>query len=451
MARTFAITTNATDLKADTNGQAEAVFTVTNNSSKPIRGLAKAKALDNTKQEWLDVKGEKERDFAPNATQQFVVGFNGPKMNTTGPAQVSAATAPAPVPAKYKFRLDVSSAVDPDEDFTEGPVVTVEAAVKEVEEKKKFPLWIIPIAAVVLIGIGVGLFFALRSTDVEVPNVVGLPLSDARTTLEDAKLVAVEKETQITASAPAGQVIDQAPKPEEGKVKPGSEINLIIAGEAATVQVPDVKKLSVDEAKQKLTDSGLVPVTAATKIVEGFKVNQVVSQTPEADQKVPQDSEVTINVATKEEAEVPKVTGLSLAEAKKALAVKGFTFHQLTPQLADSSAPVGTIKSQNPKAGVMVPPQSSIGLAVAAKGVQVPQIINRTLSSAQLLLRQKGFEVSIFGTVNLGNVNTVQVKNQSPKASTIAPEGSIVTAYVPCLTGNCTLLSAKSTATFLKP
>ena len=439
MARTFAITTNATDLKADANGKAEAVFTVTNTSSRPIRGLAKAKAMDNTKQEWLDVKGESERDFAPGATQQFVVGFNGPKpisTNTTGPAQDSAATAPAPVPAKYKFRLDVSSAVDPDEDFTEGPVVTVEAAVKEKKEEKKFPLWIIPIAAVVLIGIGVGLYFALRNGDVEVPNVIGLPLADARTAIEEAKLVAVEKETQVTGNASVGQVIDQEPKAEGGKVKPGSEVNLIIEGEAMA-QVPNVLKLLEAEAKQKITESGLVPVTTGTKLVEGFQPKQVVTQTPEADQKVPLDSEVTIAIATKDEVKVPKVTGLTLTQAKKVLAGAGLTFHELTPQLADSTVPVGSIKSQNPKADAMVPPQSSIGLAMAAKGVQVPVITGKTVSAAHLLLQPKGLETYVYGTVSPSTANTVIVKTQFPKANTTVPMGSKVWAFVACPTKNC--------------
>ncbi len=72
------------------------------------------------------------------------------------------ATTAAP-PRKYSFRLDVESAQNPDEDFVEGPVVTVEVAAKTVAPAKKFPVWIIfaILGAVVLIG-SVVLFFALR-------------------------------------------------------------------------------------------------------------------------------------------------------------------------------------------------------------------------------------------------------------------------------------------------
>jgi hypothetical protein len=141
MAKTFAITTTATDtLKADAKGHAEAVFTVTNASARPVRGMARAKALAGTKRDWLTIAGETERDFGGGSTEQFIVYFD-------------AADAPA---GKYPFRLDIASALNPDEDFTEGSTVNVEvAAVVTPTPPKKFPLWIILaiVGALLLIGI----------------------------------------------------------------------------------------------------------------------------------------------------------------------------------------------------------------------------------------------------------------------------------------------------------
>ncbi len=78
MANIFAITTSAVDIKADAEGKASAVFTVTNTTGKPIRGIVKARAMGNTQQEWLDTEGELERDFGANGTQQFTVNFRKP-------------------------------------------------------------------------------------------------------------------------------------------------------------------------------------------------------------------------------------------------------------------------------------------------------------------------------------------------------------------------------------
>ena len=121
----------------------------------PVRGLAKAKALVSTKQDWLKLAGESERDFAPGATQQFIIGFDGPVTTAAPPsapkgavapasgAQPGAAGAVAPAAVKYPFRLDVASAANPDEDFIEGPVVTIEIPPAAI--KKPFKWWIIPI------------------------------------------------------------------------------------------------------------------------------------------------------------------------------------------------------------------------------------------------------------------------------------------------------------------
>src|SRR4030095_3926589 len=206
MPKTFAITAKNENLKADPKGYAEAVFTVTNTSSRAARGLAKLKALDETKQEWLKIKGEAERDFSPGTPQQIVVAFEGPVLapKSAGPPKTGALRASgtrtealaASAPTKYGFRLDVANAALSDEDFTESQIVTVEAAIGQ--EKKGFPIWIIPVAAVVLIGIGLGLFFLLRPRPVPVPNVIGKTLDDAKATIEQVKLVAVEDQSQVT-------------------------------------------------------------------------------------------------------------------------------------------------------------------------------------------------------------------------------------------------------------
>jgi len=180
MVKSFAITTPATEsLRPDAKGHVEVVFTVTNTTARPIRGMAKAKPMGDTKREWLGIEGETERDFAAGATEQFTVTFDapitpGPKVETAAPAATKpAAGAPAATgtsagaPAKkYPFRLDVSSAVVPDEDFTEGPTVTVEVAEKPVIVKAEggFRWWILlVILGVVLLVGGLVAFLVLRN------------------------------------------------------------------------------------------------------------------------------------------------------------------------------------------------------------------------------------------------------------------------------------------------
>ena len=157
MGNIFAITTVAEDIKADASGKASAVFTVTNTSNKPIRGIAKSKALGNTEQGWLDIEGEMERDFAGNGTQQFTVNFAKPS------PPVAAGSAPATT-EKFPFRLDIASSSNPDEQFTEGPIVNVEVkGAGAPPVKKPFPLWLIlVIAGAGLLVIGLILFLVFQ-------------------------------------------------------------------------------------------------------------------------------------------------------------------------------------------------------------------------------------------------------------------------------------------------
>ncbi len=440
---TFTITTTATEaLKADSKGHAEVVFTVTNTSPKPARGLAKAKALDNTKQEWLTLRGESERDFAPAATQQFVVSFDGPLMTPGSPVGKAAATQPssahesatgvAAAPTKYRFRLDIANAAKPDEDFTEGQVVTVEAAVGK--KKTGFPIWIIPVAAVVLIGIGVGLWLLLRPKNVAVPNVVGMSLADARATIEQAKLKVAEDET--TQNVAEGQVTDQTPKPGES-VKKGTEIKLVLEPAVVVIVVPDVTKRLVDDAKQRILDAGFTPVTVATPLTEGFQPNQVVTQKPGPNEQAPPGSQVELSVAVQKAVKVPDVRFNPLALAKQKLTDAGLTSEELPPELADASVAPGNVKSQNPDPGAEVPPNSSVKLVIAATPVEVPPLKDRKIAEAHALLQQRGLELGgVHGTYNESNAATVTIINQAPAAFTQIAKGSKVTAYVPCI-GRC--------------
>ncbi len=159
MANIFNITVAAADVKADAGGKATIIFTVTNTLDKPVRGIAKAKALGNTQQDWLSVKEEVERDFAARATEQFTVEFSKPA-GSAGPG-----TAGGP-PEKFPFRLDVFSAANPDEEFTEGQTVNVEVKQPEaLPVKKPFPWWILIVAGAALILIVILLFLIFGRGD----------------------------------------------------------------------------------------------------------------------------------------------------------------------------------------------------------------------------------------------------------------------------------------------
>jgi beta-lactam-binding protein with PASTA domain len=444
MPKTFTITTTATEtLKANDKGHTEAVFTVTNTSIRPVRGMARARALDSTRQEWLHVTGESERDFAPGGTQQVVVTFDGPASAPPPPATPAAgATTPAtpatPTAAadKYSFRLDVASITNPDEDSTEGPIVSVELpAAKPAPTPKPFPKWIfIPIAAVLLIGIAVGIYFAVRKTDVSVPNVVGMTLDDAKNALLAANLTPVEKEVQITEKAPPGQVIDQDPKADSSPVPKNTEVKLTTEGEVPLVEVPDVTKRLIADAKERLTALGLSVVETSTELAEGLQPNQVVSQDPAGGNKVKPNSTIALVVAVQRQIQVPDVVFKPLALAGQQITAAGLKFVEKDPELAPANVAPGNVKRQNPAAGTKVPPGSTIELVAAAQPTTVPPVVGKKIAEAQVLLQQNGLDLgTVSGTVNQNNASLVIINSQSPAANQQVARGSRVNVTVPFL------------------
>ncbi|HEX5081685.1 MAG TPA: hypothetical protein VFY40_06555 [Blastocatellia bacterium] len=152
MSRIFAITAASDRVSIGGDGRGEITFTVTNSSARPLRGQLRLRPLGSTKGEWLNIAGETERNFSPNATQQVIVKV----------------AAPAGAPAgKYQFRLDAISVINPDDDFTEGPAVDLDIKATEAP-KKKFPWLIVAAAAGALVLIAALTLFLLFRNKTEV-------------------------------------------------------------------------------------------------------------------------------------------------------------------------------------------------------------------------------------------------------------------------------------------
>ena len=147
----FSVTSAGQRLRLDSNGAGQASFTVTNTSAQALKGRMLTRPHAPAKPEWLSVVGESDRDFAPNAAQQVVVQLNVPP------------TAP---PGSYAFRLDAVSQAEPDEDFTEGPSISFDVEPPPTPTKKRFPWWIIAVAAgiVLLIVIGIVIWLLVRDS-----------------------------------------------------------------------------------------------------------------------------------------------------------------------------------------------------------------------------------------------------------------------------------------------
>lgn len=256
MKSAFDITTTTEQITAD-NGKATMVFTVTNTSSKGVRGVAKIKPLDNTQRDWLKLEGESERDFSANGTQQFTVNFNKPEVEAAAKEESKEETKEETKETQsFPYRLDVISSINPDEDFTEGPTVTVEMPEeKKDDEPKPFPIWIPIVAGVLLLAIigGVVGYLLTRDSKVQVPPVVEMSFEKAQTTIEQSGLKAEKHEDNVNLNNKINIVFDQNPNAGE-EVAANSIVKLSVP---ATTIVPDLTGRPLDQAINLLLESDL--------------------------------------------------------------------------------------------------------------------------------------------------------------------------------------------------
>ena len=162
MTRPFDITAVSNDLTLDAKGRGKKIFTVTNKSQQALRAKLSVFHFDTAKAGWITVAGDAVRSWAATDGVQQV--------------EVNVAVPPGTPPGKLRMRLDAISENRPEEDYTEGPEISVVIpAVAEERKKEDVPWWVwLIIALVVLTIVGVGAWLALRKTDPSaVPVVVG--------------------------------------------------------------------------------------------------------------------------------------------------------------------------------------------------------------------------------------------------------------------------------------
>jgi serine/threonine-protein kinase len=120
---------------------------------------------------------------------------------------------------------------------------------------------------------------------VAVPSVTGRSVDDAQAAIQQAGLRPQVTE-QPSADVEAGQVISQTPA--GGKANRGSTVQLVVSTGPAIVEVPDVRGLSIDDARQKLQDAGF------RVKVRSLRIGNVIAQSPSGGSQREQGSTVTI-------------------------------------------------------------------------------------------------------------------------------------------------------------
>jgi serine/threonine-protein kinase len=215
----------------------------------------------------------------------------------------------------------------------------------------------------------------------------------------------------------SGQVYRQSP---EGQTQatPNSAVTLCISKGTETVEVPDVRNKTPDDAKAELEDLGF-KVQVVNQASADVDKDHVIGTNPAAGAKPKKGSTVKLLVSTgPEQVAVPSVVGKQRNDAENILRDAGFQV-QVNEVDAPDEQP-GTVLDQDPGAGAKVDPGTTVNLTVAKQPQQqlvtVRNVVGFTEDAAKQALENDGLKV--------------KVQDQKPPDPT-KPEGTVISQSIP--------------------
>lgn len=312
------------------------------------------------------------------------------------------------------------------ETVEDSATVTVVIKPTKVEKENCLWCWLIPLIVVVLLGVGVAIWFLMKSDKME--NFIGQDISAVEIAADEAGYVIQQPLKAVISEEAPGTIVDQLPKPgeelsEEGKV----ELHLTVS--AATVEVPKLVGQSLADAEVALQSLNL----KLGKVVEDTNSSGntgpvlIIGQTPDANTRVLPEAKIDLVIPSTFR-DVPPVIGFKFGEAKNALEELGF---RVNMQLVSTGqANQGLIVGQNPLPNTRKKIGSTITVKVEKTKIAVPNVVGKTPADAIKILKKKGFKVKTRYKGRAVLSKKIKVKDQSPKNQK-ADLGSTVTITYP--------------------
>ncbi|MER6060801.1 Stk1 family PASTA domain-containing Ser/Thr kinase [Streptomyces sp. NPDC001792] len=206
----------------------------------------------------------------------------------------------------------------------------------------------------------VTLTISLGPETVNVPDVAGRPLAEARARLKADGLEPGMVTREFSEDVAKGSVIATTPRAGT-KRHAGSAIALTVS-KGSPIDVPDVTGDDVADARQQLTEAGLKVRIAPQQVNSEYDKGKVAQQSPGDGSQAAEGDTVTLTLSKGPEMiEVPDVVGDSVDDAHKALEGAGFKVDEdrgLLGLFGD------TVKKQSVKGGDKAPKGSTITITI---------------------------------------------------------------------------------------
>jgi serine/threonine-protein kinase len=216
---------------------------------------------------------------------------------------------------------------------------------------------------------------------IALPELVGLPRSDAIAKLRDLGLK-VSEERVNDETAPSGAVIVQQPLPGI-VVEGGSTVTIKVSTGPVTRTVPEVTGQPIEGASFNLGKAGFQLGTITIADNPTVRKGSVVGTDPPAGTVLPRDTAVDMVVSSgPPPVALPKVTGLKQTDAAAELAKLGILIGEVTQTGAVADPLDGVVLSQNPAPGTQMRAGDIVTVTVRRAAIPPPTLPPTTVPVA---------------------------------------------------------------------
>jgi len=200
-----------------------------------------------------------------------------------------------------------------------------------------------------------------------VPELHNLSEAQAQKELERVSLEIRVDRSEFDAQVPEGYVVSQSPRASE-TIKEGRTVSVVLSLGARTQTVPELKGMSLRQARGVLERSHLVVGRVAKVLAGGEPREEVLASNPAVGTELTEGSAVDVVVAVggqKESYLMPDLTGQDLLFIRDNLRELGFRVSGVRYESREGAFP-NTVIGQTPSPGALIREGDSIELVAAS-------------------------------------------------------------------------------------
>lgn len=281
----------------------------------------------------------------------------------------------------------------------------------------------IVVAALLVLGVGVGVWYINSGQFTRVPSLLGQTEQVAKKRLADAGLDA-KVGHDFSGTFERGTVMRTDPEP-RSRIRGNGSVTLVISRGPEIVRVPDLTGESLADAKDALKKVGLAPGVITRSFDEETAQGEIIRSQPKAGTELRPDAGVALVVSKGRPVHMPDVTGQSEEEATASLEDAGLDV-RIAAERVNSPEDAGSVAQQSAKEGSRLARGDTVTLTIS-KGprmIAVPDVTGKSIDDARTELTEAGFEVKVDRSFPFLDDT---VAKQSVDGGGTAAEGSTIT------------------------